>query len=107
MCPNFHCATLQQEQHHLRWILKSTIKVTPLLLLVISCGDPGPVPNGIYLGSDFTFNHTVIYRCNPGHLMEPPGHSVLRCTKEGTWNQTKPSCKGMKDRNSTVTFHSG
>ncbi|XP_029281787.1 LOW QUALITY PROTEIN: CUB and sushi domain-containing protein 1-like [Cottoperca gobio] len=59
----------------------------------ISCGDPGPVANGIYLGSEFAFNHTVTYRCNPGHLMEPPAHSVLRCTKDGTWNQTKPSCR--------------
>uniref|UniRef100_A0A7N8WY87 CUB and Sushi multiple domains 1 n=1 Tax=Mastacembelus armatus TaxID=205130 RepID=A0A7N8WY87_9TELE len=60
---------------------------------VVSCGDPGPVANGIYLGSEFTFNHTVTYRCNPGHLMEPPGNSILRCTKDGTWNQTKPGCK--------------
>ncbi|XP_047218456.1 CUB and sushi domain-containing protein 1-like [Girardinichthys multiradiatus] len=60
---------------------------------VISCGDPGPIANGIYLGREFTFNHTVAYRCNPGYLMEPAGCSVLSCTKDGAWNQTKPSCK--------------
>lgn len=76
-----------------------TYTITFLLLpLVISCGDPGTIANGIYIGREFNFNHTVIYRCNPGHLMEPPGHgrNVLRCIKDGTWNQTKPSCKGMR-----------
>ncbi|XP_077568652.1 CUB and sushi domain-containing protein 1-like isoform X2 [Stigmatopora nigra] len=62
---------------------------------VISCGDPGSIANAVYLGREFTFNHTVVYHCNPGHIMEPPGlgRSVLQCTKEGQWNQTKPACK--------------
>ncbi|XP_026879255.2 CUB and sushi domain-containing protein 1 [Electrophorus electricus] len=60
---------------------------------VISCGDPGPIANGIYMGSEFTFNKTIRYRCNPGYVMEPPGLDILRCSKDGTWNQTKPSCR--------------
>ncbi|CAB1312930.1 unnamed protein product, partial [Coregonus sp. 'balchen'] len=59
----------------------------------ISCGDPGPVANGIYIGNEFTFNKTVQFHCNPGHVMDTVGTSVLLCTKDGSWNQTKPNCK--------------
>lgn len=62
--------------------------------LVISCGDPGTLPNGVQFGTDFTFNKTVSYQCNPGYLMEPVSACVIRCTKDGTWNQSKPVCKG-------------
>lgn len=61
---------------------------------VISCGEPGPIGNGIYIGNEFIFNKTVHYRCNPGYVMEPSGSSTLRCSKDGSWNQTKPSCRG-------------
>ncbi|XP_062852030.1 CUB and sushi domain-containing protein 1-like [Trichomycterus rosablanca] len=60
---------------------------------VVSCGDPGPIANGIYIGNEFTFNKTVHYRCNPGYIMEPLSWDTLRCSKDGMWNQTKPTCK--------------
>ncbi|XP_025023614.1 CUB and sushi domain-containing protein 1-like, partial [Python bivittatus] len=60
---------------------------------VISCGDPGELANGIQFGNDFSFNKTITYQCNPGYLMEPVGASTIRCTKDGTWNQSKPICK--------------
>lgn len=63
-------------------------------LLVISCGDPGTLANGIQFGTDFTFNKTVSYQCNPGYLMEPVTSPTIRCTKDSTWNHSKPTCKG-------------
>ncbi|XP_027021418.2 CUB and sushi domain-containing protein 1 isoform X3 [Tachysurus fulvidraco] len=60
---------------------------------VISCGDPGPIANGIYMGNEFTFNKTVRYHCNPGYIMDPLGQHTLYCSKDGMWNQTKPSCR--------------
>ncbi|XP_062981165.1 CUB and sushi domain-containing protein 1 [Elgaria multicarinata webbii] len=62
---------------------------------VISCGDPGELSNGIHFGHDFTFNKTITYQCNPGYLMEPVSASTIRCTKDGTWNQSKPICKAI------------
>nr|XP_055145238.1 CUB and sushi domain-containing protein 1 isoform X2 [Symphalangus syndactylus] len=62
---------------------------------IISCGDPGTLANGIQFGNDFTFNKTVSYQCNPGYLMEPVTSATIRCTKDGTWNQSKPVCKAV------------
>ncbi|XP_034859738.1 CUB and sushi domain-containing protein 1 [Mirounga leonina] len=62
---------------------------------VISCGDPGTLANGIQFGTDFTFNKTVSYQCDPGYLMEPITSSTIRCTKDSTWNNSKPVCKAL------------
>ncbi|XP_012879669.1 PREDICTED: CUB and sushi domain-containing protein 1-like [Dipodomys ordii] len=62
---------------------------------IISCGDPGTLPNGVQFGTDFTFNKTVSYQCNPGYLMEPAASATIRCTKDGTWNQSKPVCRAV------------
>ncbi|XP_071998418.1 CUB and sushi domain-containing protein 1 isoform X2 [Engystomops pustulosus] len=61
---------------------------------VITCENPGPIANGIQQGNDFTFNKTVIHHCNPGYLQDPPS-GPMRCEKDGTWNQTKPTCKAI------------
>ncbi|KAM6149501.1 CUB and sushi domain-containing protein 1 [Erethizon dorsatum] len=62
---------------------------------IVSCGDPGTLPNGVQFGTDFTFNKTVSYQCNPGYLMEPTVASTIRCTKDGRWNQSKPICRAV------------
>ncbi|KAG5194298.1 hypothetical protein JEQ12_013095 [Ovis aries] len=61
---------------------------------IISCGDPGTLANGIQFGTDFTFNKTVSYQCNPGYTMEPATPPTIRCTKDSIWNHSKPTCKG-------------
>ncbi|PKU34308.1 hypothetical protein llap_15388 [Limosa lapponica baueri] len=62
---------------------------------VINCGDPGVPANGIRLGSDFTYNKTVVFQCTPGYMMESDRASALTCTKDRTWNGTKPVCKAI------------
>ncbi|XP_068827503.1 CUB and sushi domain-containing protein 1-like [Capricornis sumatraensis] len=62
---------------------------------LISCGDPGTMANGIQFGTDFTFNKTVSYQCNPGYTMEPATPPTICCTKDSTWNHSKPTCKAV------------
>ncbi|XP_028594815.2 CUB and sushi domain-containing protein 2 isoform X2 [Podarcis muralis] len=62
---------------------------------VINCGDPGVPANGIRLGNDFTYNKTVTFLCMPGYMMETDRASALTCTKDRTWNGTKPVCKAI------------
>ncbi|XP_074185389.1 CUB and sushi domain-containing protein 1 isoform X1 [Rhinolophus sinicus] len=62
---------------------------------VISCGDPGTLANGIQFGTDFTFNQTVSYQCDPGYVMDPATSPTIRCTKDSTWNHSKPICKAV------------
>ncbi|CAI9171546.1 unnamed protein product [Rangifer tarandus platyrhynchus] len=62
---------------------------------LISCGDPGTLANGIQFGTDFTFNKTVSYQCNPGYTMEPATSPTIRCTKDSTWNHSKLTCKAI------------
>ncbi|XP_077882007.1 CUB and sushi domain-containing protein 2 isoform X5 [Ictidomys tridecemlineatus] len=64
---------------------------------VINCGDPGIPANGLRLGNDFRYNKTVTYQCIPGYMMESHRVSVLSCTKDRTWNGTKPVCKGVSE----------
>lgn len=54
------------------------------------------------MGNEFTFNKTVRYRCNPGYIMDPPGLDTLRCSKDGSWNQTKPGCRGMEKKKQII-----
>uniref|UniRef100_A0AAQ4RB48 CUB and Sushi multiple domains 2 n=1 Tax=Gasterosteus aculeatus aculeatus TaxID=481459 RepID=A0AAQ4RB48_GASAC len=62
---------------------------------VINCGDPGVPANGLRLGNDFIYNLTVSFQCSPGFTMDADRASTLICTKDRTWNGTKPHCKAI------------
>ncbi|XP_023815635.1 CUB and sushi domain-containing protein 2 isoform X1 [Oryzias latipes] len=62
---------------------------------VINCGDPGVPANGVRFGTDFSYNHTVSFQCSPGFTMDADRASTLICTKDRTWNGTKPLCKAI------------
>ncbi|XP_032436521.1 CUB and sushi domain-containing protein 2 [Xiphophorus hellerii] len=62
---------------------------------VINCGDPGVPANGVRFGNDFTYNRTVAFQCSPGYTMDADRASSLICTKDRTWNGTKPLCKAI------------
>uniref|UniRef100_A0A672G2T7 CUB and sushi domain-containing protein 1-like n=1 Tax=Salarias fasciatus TaxID=181472 RepID=A0A672G2T7_SALFA len=63
--------------------------------VLINCGDPGVPANGVRFGNDFTYNHTVSFQCSPGFTMDADRASSLICTKDRTWNGTKPLCKAI------------
>ncbi|KAG5842352.1 hypothetical protein ANANG_G00176720 [Anguilla anguilla] len=62
---------------------------------VINCGDPGVPANGVRLGNDFIYSHTVTFQCSPGYTMDADRASSLVCTKDRTWNGTKPMCRAI------------
>uniref|UniRef100_A0A8C0FU17 CUB and Sushi multiple domains 2 n=1 Tax=Bubo bubo TaxID=30461 RepID=A0A8C0FU17_BUBBB len=74
-----HCSGTSPTPHPLPYHAKPAA--------VINCGDPGVPANGIRLGSDFTYNKTVVFQCTPGYMMESDrrtecafvSHSAIIC----------------------------
>ena len=57
--------------------------------ILIDCGDPGIPNNGQAIGTNYTYNSTVMYSCDDGYILN--GSSSLICLT-GQWNDTHPSC---------------
>ena len=57
-----------------------------------SCGNPGTIRRGYFIGSDFSIGSTVEYKCARGYKLHGPAISV--CKKHGTWT-ARPACIGM------------
>uniref|UniRef100_A0A8C9Y1H6 CUB and Sushi multiple domains 2 n=1 Tax=Sander lucioperca TaxID=283035 RepID=A0A8C9Y1H6_SANLU len=85
-----HCSGMKNYTH-----IGCLMKYIHVYLQLIHCGDPGVPANGVRLGNDFTYNHTVSFQCSPGFNMDADRASTLICTKDRTWNGTKPLCKAI------------
>jgi len=60
-------------------------------LLVVDCGNPGDLANGLKKGSDnTTYLSEVKYFCNPGYILS--GSRERKCGADGKWSGTKPIC---------------
>ena len=57
---------------------------------LVSCGNPLHVDNGILMGSVFTYNQHVQYRCQPGYMLN--GESDFVCQADSSWSSSWPSC---------------
>ena len=66
-------------------------KTSQIFVLVVNCGDPGDVANGIRKTDDgFTYLSTIKYFCNPGFVLKGSREQV--CQEDGKWTGTKPTC---------------
>ncbi|XP_036397589.1 CUB and sushi domain-containing protein 1-like [Megalops cyprinoides] len=74
-----------------------------------TCGNPGPLQNGLQLGSSFSIGDKVRYSCSVGYTLE--GHSVLSCqaTSSGTaaWDFPLPYCRADDGCGGTLRGQSG
>ena len=68
------------------------LSVFTCICLVIDCGDPGTLSNGVRAGSFFTFGETVRYKCNHGYKLS--GVSNRTCGESGRWSGDKAVCNG-------------
>ncbi|XP_017574246.1 sushi, von Willebrand factor type A, EGF and pentraxin domain-containing protein 1 isoform X1 [Pygocentrus nattereri] len=58
----------------------------------VSCGEPPPVPNGMIVGSAFTYGSKAQYRCTEGYEMVTKTDSV-NCQSDGTWSKHSVRCR--------------
>lgn len=63
--------------------------------LEVTCGDPGLGTNVTREGGSLDYASIIIYTCEPQHVLIGGGLERLwiRCTFQGTWNGTAPSCE--------------
>lgn len=59
--------------------------------VVVNCGNPGPIANGILTGGTYTYNSIVTYICQSEYILVD-GLSSRICQLNATWSGIKPRC---------------
>ena len=62
------------------------------MLSAVDCGGLPPLPNGLMVINDTTFNSTASYSCDTGY--ELVGNTTRICQANGNWSGDQPSCLG-------------
>ena len=62
-----------------------------LYYVVINCGDPGILLNGVTVVSSTTFGSVVTHSCDDGYLLV--GADEQTCLESGNWSTPLPSCE--------------
>ena len=62
----------------------------PLILIVVSCPDPGQVENAVKLGNFHLIDSVVNYECNECYV----GGGSIKCESSRQWTPAKPTCQG-------------
>ena len=69
-----------------------TCDLSPCVVIVaISCSNPGDLAYGTRSGSNITYLKSVMYQCARGYQLV--GHARLSCQADGKWNGSLPMCK--------------
>ena len=59
--------------------------------ILISCGHPPDVPNGLVTGAAFTYNSSVSYKCESG--FRKTAGTNLTCSESGNWKGERSICE--------------
>ena len=61
-----------------------------LIFLVIDCGNPPDIPNGVVTVSGTSLDSTAQYSCNDGYMLL--GGATRTCQSTEMWSGTEPAC---------------